>query len=168
MSAWVPEFPGQRPPFMPGNQVSVGNRGPLLHGAYSLRHVEPLARALVKEMLAEPDLDYLHAPKFRGALWDWARAEARSRLVNEWAAGLSMEEATAEPGGRTAPLEMLRQLTVRAANMADRLGLSPLGASAIADDIAAARKTLARRAERDQLQTNLRAAMRQQWYGDEP
>ena len=167
MSDWQPAFPGQRPPFRPGNQLSLGNRGPWKHGATSPRATEPIARALVKEMLAEPSLDYLHAPKFRGALWDWARAEARSRLVNEWAAGLSMEEATAEPDGRTAPLEMLRQLTVRAANMADRLGLSPLGASAIADDIAAARKTLARRAERKALHDDQIEAAREAWHPNE-
>ena len=164
MSDWIPEFKGQRPPFMPGNQVSVGNRGPLLHGAYSLRRVEPLAAALVKEMLAEPDLDYLHAPKFRGALWDWARAEARSRLVNEWAAGLSMEEATAEPDGRTAPLELARQLTVRAANMGDRIGLSPAAAANMADEIRQARETLRRKAARKVLHDGLVEAARESWY----
>ena len=167
MSDWIPEFKGQRPPFQPGNQVSVGNRGPWKHGATSPRATEPIARALVKEMLTEPDLDYLHAPKFRGALWDWARAEARSRLVNEWAAGLSMEEATAEPDGRAAPLELARQLTVRAANMGDRIGLSPAAAKEMADEIRQARETLRRTAERKALHDDLVEAAREAWYPDD-
>ena len=32
---WTPEFPGQRPPFEPGNDLAVNNEGPLKHGAYS-------------------------------------------------------------------------------------------------------------------------------------
>ena len=167
MSDWIPEFKGQRPPFQPGNTAALGNVGPMLHGVYSARRVEPLAREIVKEMLTEADLDYLRAPRFKAALWDWARAEARSRLVNEWAAGLSMEEATAEPGGRTAPLEMVRQLTVRAANMGDRIGLSPAAAKEMADEIRQARETLRRTAEHKALHDGLVEAAREAWFPDD-
>jgi hypothetical protein len=35
ISQWQPAFEGQRPPFEPGNTLSVGNRGPMTHGAYA-------------------------------------------------------------------------------------------------------------------------------------
>ena len=162
--SWIPEFKGQRAPFAPGNQLASGNFASLTHGIYSPRRVEPLARQLVKEARETPGLDYLRAPRFKGALWDWARAEARSRLVNEWAAGLSMEEATAEPDGRTAPLELARQLTVRAANMGDRLGLSPAAAENMAEEIRQAREQLRRTAEHKALHDNLIEAARESWY----
>ena len=164
MSDWVPEFPGQRPPFAPGNQVSLGNRGPLLHGAYSVRHVEALAEQIAAEMRA--DIDYLRAPRFAERLGAYSRAEARARLYGAWVESLTIAEAATNPDGDP-PLEVLRKLQTRAGNVADLIGLSPLGASAIADDIAAARKTLAKRAERDQLQTDLVEAAREAWFSDE-
>ena len=161
---WIPAFPSQRPPFAPGNTAALGNSASLLHGAYSLRHVEPLARALVKEMLTEPELDYLHAPRFTAALWDWGRAEARSQLVEVWIAGMSMTEATDTTGGKTSPMELALELGIRAGNHADRLGLSPAAAEEHADEIAKARKTLARRAGHKALHDDLIEAARESWH----
>ena len=167
MSGWVPAFPGQRPPFRPGNQVSLGNRGPLLHGAYSLRHVEPLAAALVKEMLAEPDLDWLLAPRFRDLLWTYARTVAQGHLMEAYVATLTTEQACDSTGGQVSPMELTRRLGVRASNLAQRLGILPSIPDDVRAQIAAARKTLARRAERKALHDDLKDAMREQWYPDE-
>ena len=154
---WVPAFQGQRPPFQPGHRLSVGNRGPLTSGAYSPRHVEPLAAQIAAELKA--DLDYLRTPRFAERLWTYSRAEASARLYGAWVDTLYMAEAATNPDGDP-PLEVLRKLQTRAGNLADLIGLSPLGASAIADDIAKSRATLARRAERTQLQADLRESIR--------
>ena len=167
MSAWIPEFKGQRPPFMPGNQLSLGNRGPLLHGAYSLRRVETLARRLVKEARETDGLDYLTAGRFKAALWDWARAEARHQLVEAWVAGMTPDEAADTSKTKTSPLALLLELGVRAGNHGDRLGLSPAAAKEMADEIRQARETLRRKAERKALHDDQVEAAREAWFPDD-
>ena len=144
-----------------------GNTAAIRHGANSMRMTEPVAKRIVAELRNTEGLDYLRAPRFTTALWAYARAAAKAELVLAWIDGMTPAQQFTAGRGKDSPSEMLRQLQGRAANMGDRIGLSPLGASAIADDIAAARKTLAKRAERDQLQTDLKESWRQQTYGDE-
>lgn len=51
---WTPAFPGQRPPFEPGNKVALGNRGPMTHGAYSsVLASSPLVLQLCEELRAK-------------------------------------------------------------------------------------------------------------------
>ena len=163
-SEWVPAFATQRPPFQRGHKLSVGNKGGMLHGATSPRYVQPLAEQIAAEMRA--DIDYLGTPRFAERLGAYSRAEARARLYGAWVENLTIAEAASNPDGDP-PLEVLRKLETRAANMADRLGLNPSSAHLYSREIELSRRTLERRAERDQLQADTRAAMRQQWYGDE-
>jgi hypothetical protein len=135
---WEPEFEGQRPPFQPGNQVSVGNRGPVTHGAWSPRYIEPLAQDLVDLMVADPDTAYLATPKWRPALLAWARAEAAVQLLNEYLSNCGedgigdLDEASV----RTAHL-LLHRAETRATTGRTRLGLDPLSAARLGRDRAA-------------------------------
>ena len=58
------------------------------HGAYSARRVEPLAAALVAEVLSGEDADvrFLRHPMFAVRLWTWARAQAQHELYSNWIA----------------------------------------------------------------------------------
>ena len=161
---WVPEFPGQRPPFMPGNTAALNNRGPLTHGVYSLRRVEPLAREIVAELRATDGLDYLKSSRFTTVLWAYARAAAKAELVQQWIDGMAPGGEFAAGRGKDSPSEMLRQLQTRAGNLGDLIGLSPTGANEHADEIRQAREQLRRTAERKALHADLKDAMREQWY----
>ena len=162
---WVPEFPGQRPPFMPGNQwrAELGNDKAVTHGVYSDVRVEALAKQIVKRLRATEGLDYLSAPRFTGPLWDYARARARSNMYHEWCDALPIEQQTQAERGVTPPLEKARQLSVRAAGLGARIGLQPVITDEVADEIAAARTTIAKRAEAKQLQADLRDAIAADW-----
>lgn len=166
---WVPAFPGQRPPFQPGNTLgaTAGNTLAQHHGARSARAVEPIAKRLIAELHEDPDLDYLRAQPFKGRAWDWARAEARYRLVADWLDAAPVDDAEGAAEARTAPLERLRQLSVHASNLAARCGLTPLVDDNVAAEIAEARKRRARTAEREQFAADLRNAARLHTYGDE-
>jgi hypothetical protein len=83
---WEPEFPGQRPPFAPGNRLAVGGVGDLRHGAYPPRRTDPLAAELVDLVLTDPATQYLQAPHWRPAVWAWAKAEAQCQLLEEYLA----------------------------------------------------------------------------------
>ena len=164
---WVPEFPGQRPPFMPGNTAALNNRGPLTHGVYSLRRVEPLAREIVAELRATDGLDYLKAARFTTALWAYARAAAKAELVQQWIDGMAPGGEFAAGRGKDSPSEMLRQLQTRAGNLGDLIGLSPTGANEHADEIRQARETLRRKAERVALHDGLVEVAREAWFPDD-
>lgn len=69
---WVPEFPGQRPPFSPGNQVA------LKYGAYSPKRVDARAQVVVEQLLEQSDVAFLRAPEFRASLWRYAQRQARA------------------------------------------------------------------------------------------
>src|SRR5665647_239163 len=75
---WVPAFPGQRPPFQPGHELSIQ------HGAWSPRKVDPLAREVVAQVLADPANAHAAQPRHRFALWAYARAEAQCQLLSEY------------------------------------------------------------------------------------
>lgn len=170
LDGWVPEFPGQRPPFAPGNKwrVGEGNQIARKHGAYSLREVLPLAAKIAKELRAMPELEYLKAPLMADRLRTYAEARARADLVQEWAESLPLDEQINSLDGRISPLELSRELSNRASNLAQPLGLSPLGAQQYADDIKRAWATIERRHERKQLQADLRDALRDQVEGGGP
>lgn len=141
-NSWVPAFPGQRPPFPPGNDAGVklepGHELSLQHGAYSPRKVDPLARDLVELVLQDPDTAYLKAPSYRAELWAWARAEARVQLLEEYLAQRAGDEAIADPGDprvASASLE-LHRASARAASARTRLGLTPLARARLGKDVA--------------------------------
>jgi len=73
---WVPEFPGQRPPFQPGNLASVR------HGAFSQRLTGPLAEQIAAEQLARDDCPlWLREPSYAAAVMAWAYSEAEVRRL---------------------------------------------------------------------------------------
>ncbi len=128
-------FEGQRPPFQPGHELSVQ------HGAYSPRKVDPLARELVDQVLADPEASAAHAPRYRLALWAWARAEAQAQLLTEYLSKAA--EATGDGVGdlelervRSAYL-LLHRAESRATTQRTRLGLDPLSAARLGRDRAA-------------------------------
>lgn len=134
---WTPAFPGQRPPFEPGNTVA------LQHGAFSPRFVDPLAAELVGMVLEDPQVGYLTAPAYRPALWAWARAEAQAQLLVEYLA-----RAGQESGDGVGDLDLDRVRTAylllhRAESRADRsrarLGLDPLSRARLGKDVAQAK-----------------------------
>lgn len=131
---WTPEFPGQRPPFAPGNTLSV------THGIHSVARVDPIAHGFIAEITADPSLTYLQQPRFAGALWQWATAQAKVQLLTEWVDGMTMEEAAVSDRGQTSPLELLRKWIATTQTQAARLGLDPLSAARLGKDIAGARQ----------------------------
>lgn len=167
IEGWVPDFPGQRPPFAPGNRWRVGEGNDIArkHGAYSLARVMPLARQIAKDLRARPELEYLKAPLMADRVRAYAEAQARADLVRVWVESMPFDEQVNSLDGRTSPMELSRELSGRASNLAHRLGLSPAGAVEYADDIARAWKTIERRHERKQLQADLRDAIRAQQDG---
>ncbi len=128
---WVPAFEGQRPPFMPGNEL--GTR----HGVYSPRKVSPLARELVELFLEDPSLGYLQAPAYRPALWAWARAEAQVSLLTEHLEqrGKGGVGDLGDERVKAAYL-LLHRAEARADRSRARLGLDPLSRSRLGRDVA--------------------------------
>jgi hypothetical protein len=161
---WTPAFPGQRPPFAPGNEwrAEPGNERAVTHGAFSVRRVEPLAKQIAHDLRATDGLEYLTAPMFTARLMAYARAQAKAELVQQWLDAMTPDEQFAATRGKDSPAELLRQLGGRAARLGDLIGLSPVGLVEIADDIRKARTTLARRAERARLSNDLKDALREQ------
>lgn len=144
VEGWVPDFPGQRPPFdgPPGNELA------LQHGAYSPRKVDPLAVEIRAAVLADPATDNLQAPRYAPAVWAWARAEAQVQLLTEYLAKAG--EATEDGIGdldedrvRSAYL-LLHRAEARALSGRRALGLDPLAAARLGRDRAAAQVDTAR------------------------
>ena len=134
--AWVPAFPGQRPPFAPGNTLS-----PTTHGAYSPRKVEPLAREFVELLLADEHTPaHVKAAAYRAELWALGRAEAQVQLLSEYlaaraeAAGDGIGDLTSE-SVRSAYL-LLHRAESRAASSRSRLGLTPVSAARLGKHVA--------------------------------
>ncbi|WP_172411814.1 hypothetical protein [Arthrobacter globiformis] len=128
--AWTPEFPGQRPPFAPGNEMAMK------HGAGSPRKVDPLAAELTQELLADDTVSYLRSPRFASAVQAWAVAEAKCGLISNWVEGMSIEDAATSKPGQTSPLELLRKWETTAQTHRARLGLDPMSAAKLGKDIA--------------------------------
>lgn len=135
-TVWVPAFPSQRPPFPRGHELS------LRHGAWSARHVQPVAAEILQSVLDDPACEYLTAPRFAAELQAWAVAEARCRLLECYIAKLVGESGDgvgdlADEATRSA-WALLHRCETRAQSGRDRLGLSPLSAARIGRDKAAA------------------------------
>ena len=79
-----------------GSEASAvwGNTLSTVHGAYSMRVVGPMAKSILQDMLADPNLDYLKAPRFAAELHAWAVAEARTRLLSDTSGGWRRVRAT--------------------------------------------------------------------------
>lgn len=135
---WTPAFPGQRPPFQPGHELT------LKHGARSPRKVNPLAAQYVAAVLADDDVAYLRAPAYLPAVQAWAAAEARVSLIEAWVADMTMERATESGQGQTSPLELLRKWEASAATHRARLGLDPLSRARLGRDQMAGAADMAR------------------------
>lgn len=127
---WRPEFPGQRPPFAPGNTLAMKS------GYSSRRVTDPIANELVDAVLADDDVVHLRRPAFRPAVVAWANAEARLAVYEQWIEGLSMEQRLESGQGRTSPEEQLRRLDANALTHRSRLGLDPLSAARLGKDVA--------------------------------
>lgn len=131
MSDWQPTFPGQRPPFPPGNSAAVR------HGANSARLVDPLAEQIRAELLGSDGCpDHLHLPLFGPAVLAWSRAEARAELLNRW---LGDMDTSAPSDGAYAVLAALHRAESAAAKARAALGLDPTSAARLARDMAASR-----------------------------
>jgi hypothetical protein len=134
---WSPQNEGQRPPFEPGNELAIKS------GAYSPRRVDPLAGRLVENTINDPETAYLAAPRFRAAVWGWARAQARVELLTEWLE--DHDSSGVDDDGDVLPvLTALRMWEVRAANALSKLGMDPMSAARLGRDRAAGAADLAR------------------------
>lgn len=133
-SPWVPAFPGQRPPFQPGHELSIQ------HGAYSPRKVDPLAAELVERLLQDPTVGYLQTPAYRPALWAWARAEAQVQLLTEYLEqrGKGGVGDLGDERVKQAYL-LLHRAEARADRSRARLGLDPLSRARLGKDVAQGR-----------------------------
>jgi len=131
---WVPEFPGQRPPFAPGNQLAV------THGAFSAARTDPIAQRFVQEVVTDPNTAYLAAPRFATALWGWAVTAARVELLSAWVDGMDITVATNSARGQTSPLELLRKWMATLQTQSARMGLDPLSAARLGKDVAQGRQ----------------------------
>lgn len=162
---WIPEFPGQRPPFEVGNphRVTAGNTLARTHGAYSSRTVAPLAAEI--EATARADASwppYLTDPSYGPAVEAWAHAEAVVTLLRRYLAERPFEEAMSDTyteetterrrkgsstrtttGRRTrAALDMLSRWEATASGHRARLGLDPLSRAKLGRDVTAAQTDL--------------------------
>jgi hypothetical protein len=140
---WVPAFEGQRPPFQPGNTLSVGNKGPLTHGAYSAKRTDPLANYFRDEILAEPGMDYLTRGQYAALFWQYCRTAARIQTIEEAIDGMPIDAAARSDKGQTSWLELLRKWTATLTTLASRCGLDPLSYARLGKDVAATQVDLA-------------------------
>lgn len=131
---WTPEFPGQRPPFAPGNEISIK------HGAFSSKRVDPIANRFLDEYESDPTSAFAHMPRFRAQVWNWAIAMARVELLDEWVSGMSMEAAAFSGKGQVSPLELLRKWIATAQTLSSRIGADPLSAARLSKDITSAKR----------------------------
>lgn len=131
---WVPEFPGQRPPFQPGHELSMK------HGAGSPRKRDPIAQALAAELLMDDSVGYLKAPRFAAAVQAWAQAEAKVALISDWVDSMPIEKAAESKQGSTSALELLRKWETTASTHRARLGLDPVSAAKLGRDVSQGRQ----------------------------
>ena len=123
----------QRPPFPPGNVLS------LKHGANSARVTDPLAADLAQSVAG---VDYLNAePAFAAAVSAWARAEARVLVVSEYLDANGVLDAKGKPRPAADLLVKLERL---ASEARARLGLDPMSRARLGKDLSGAQVDLAR------------------------
>ena len=126
------EFPGQRPPFQPGNELS------LKHGAHSERTLAPIAEAWVKTALEQAP--YLRDPSYEPALLAWARFEAKCDLLHDWIDNNSLIDGN---GHATPAAKLLPTYEGRAAALRATLGMDPISRAKLQRDAAATQVDLA-------------------------
>lgn len=126
---WEPEFPGQRPPFTPGNQLAVK------HGAFSNMRVDPLANQFRDEILSSPKMQYLTEPQYQGTFWAYCRTAARVQLIEDYVDEMTMRDAARSDKGQTSALELLRKWTATLITLAARMGLDPLSYAKLSKDV---------------------------------
>jgi len=134
VSDWAPAFPGQRPPFAPGNDLS------LRHGVYSPRKIGERSAVVVAQLLEQPGVGYLQAPEYRASLWRYAQRQAKADLMHDRM--LEHAETCAEIAGCQVceSLERRwREFDTAAAKASERLGLDPLSRARLGKDVAQGR-----------------------------
>jgi hypothetical protein len=158
---WVAQFPGQRPPFAPGNQLGTTS------GAHTAPRVLAVSQQIVSGLLADPDCpDYLlNDGSYRHALELWGSAMAQCVLLRTWldtqdifSAMSEITEGTEEEE-RTRPgmakrtmrsrrvasvLDQLHKAETRAMHLSTRLGLDPLARARLGADLAGAQFDIAK------------------------
>lgn len=146
-------FPGQRPPFPPGNTLARQ------HGATSPRAIAPLAEEFEANARSSTSFpEHLRDPSFGAEITAWCWAEAQVMIIRQYVAGLDLLDALADTSeerseetsvkGNTtrlttarrtrAALDLLDRSENRAARFRSRLGLTPDSRSRIARDLATA------------------------------
>lgn len=104
------------PPFEPGNEVALS------HGAYSARHVEPLAEQLRAELTTMAP--WCSAPAFAATVRAWAVTEARCRLLQAFVDERGLVDEQGELRVASAQAMLDRQERA-AARLRVELGLTP-------------------------------------------
>ncbi|PKW25408.1 hypothetical protein [Phycicoccus duodecadis] len=132
---WSPAFPNQRPPFAPGNTMS------LRHGVYSPRRIGERAQTVVDQLLEQAGVGYLAAPEYRASVWRYAQRQARADLMHDRL--LEHSESCEEVAGceTCESLERRwREFDTAAAKASERLGLDPLSRARLGKDVAQGRQ----------------------------
>ncbi len=123
---WVPEFPGQRPPFEPGNEAAV------THGARSQKKVEQLAAQIDADLLTRAPW----VSEYGEALKAYGRAEAVARMLFNDIAKVGAYDGKGE--FRATIFARWATSENTAAKLRDALGLTPRSEAQVARDRAAA------------------------------
>ena len=112
---------GTRPPFEPGNTLSMRS------GAYSPRVAGPRAEAILAGLLADPVLpDRVKAPECRADLAKLAQLYAQAELLAAEEMDIGQFTRPRREGGRRSPMEIWLEIDGQASRLQHRLGLDPL------------------------------------------
>ena len=123
-----------RPAFVKGlDGAKPGNKIALKHGADSPEVVAPRAAEALEELVGAAGAvqapEMLHSPLFGAALTVAARSVARAGLVDEYVAGLPVDEQLTPPKpGTSAPVELARKMDSAALGALSVCGLTPAAA----------------------------------------
>jgi hypothetical protein len=150
---WTPEFPGQRPPFGPGNETAV------VHGARSERTISDLAEKIEAGLLTdEATPDWVQLPRYAGTRAAYARSLAIVLRLTWWLDSQDIEtvltdkttteEVEEQRKGRTtrrststrviSVLSELHRAETRTASLAKELGLTPASEAALTKNLSQA------------------------------
>ncbi len=147
-TGWTPEFPGQRPPFEPGNQVGrqvgEGNTLSVKHGAYSPRYVDPVAEELRVAILEDPGTPaHVRSPVNRHELAAMCRAQVQAELAAK-SLGEFIDQCdgdlvkAARAKGFMAAALLMHRAEQRAASGRSRLGLNSAAYARMGKNVAQA------------------------------
>jgi hypothetical protein len=115
-----------RPPFQPGNDLGV------THGAKSTSHWLPPAQALAEELVTVAP--WTARPAFTATVASWSKAEAQSQLLHAYLDDIGLLDEDGQPRPAVA---MLDRTEIRAANLRQALGLTPLALAKLLQSLAA-------------------------------